>query len=397
MTNVTDQDVLHYGVKGMKWGVINEKRSTFVSKKADAVKSKVTSARAARNETNAKRHDATVKDIDKKLADIDAEMATIKATTGKLTPRQNRQKVVLQSRKQLLIDERRMAFDAAKAEREGKLTDRQKQLLKSAAIATGVLAAYGGYRMLQTGELSRQIQIGRNFLTNRDTSLSPWKLKEGLANKDFTPDEIMQNVVKGINPDFGSLGANMNCRRCTFAYEMRRRGFDVAATKTTNGFGGELMGMINATELSPGDRPYGSGRIGMISGLARDAVPGKDPSKKPFLDSIGKLSNDIDFGMNGGEALKGADPEGAIFRALRRQPNGARGELAVTWAAGGAHSIAWEIVGGKPVIFDAQIGKKFMAREDFSGSYSKMGTAAIKRLDNIDLNNDYLMRWLKDA
>ena len=35
----------------------------------------------------------------------------------------------------------------------------------------------------------------------------------------------------------------MNCRRCTFAYELSRRGYDVQATKTLIGTGQDANGM----------------------------------------------------------------------------------------------------------------------------------------------------------
>lgn len=46
------------------------------------------------------------------------------------------------------------------------------------------------------------------------------------------------------HPEYGnSLGSFMNCRRCTFAYELSRRGYDVQATKTLIGTGQDANGM----------------------------------------------------------------------------------------------------------------------------------------------------------
>ncbi len=89
-----------------------------------------------------------------------------------------------------------------------------------------------------------------------------------------------------------------------------------------------------------------------------------------------------------------------IFRALRDEPNGARGELGVQWDVGGAHSMAWEVVKGRPVVFDAQSGKKLSDSKEFLEAVSKAGgikTAGYTRLDNVPMNEDFLMRWLKDA
>ncbi len=56
----------------------------------------------------------------------------------------------------------------------------------------------------------------------------------------------------------------MNCRRCTFAYEMRRRGYDVAATRTTNGRGQTAVGVYNALNTE-GD----IAKVGKLSMIAR--------------------------------------------------------------------------------------------------------------------------------
>jgi hypothetical protein len=88
---------------------------------------------------------------------------------------------------------------------------------------------------------------------------------------------------------------------------------------------------------------------------------------------------------------------GGIFKALASQPDGARGELGVAWKMGSGHSMAWEVVKGKPVIFDAQSGKMFKSDSDFSEIGASVKEAGFTRLDNIELNDDYLMRWLKNA
>src|SRR4029077_17292919 len=57
-----------------------------------------------------------------------------------------------------------------------------------------------------------------------------------------------KEVVAPINPGYGDLGTKMNCRRATFAYEMRRRGYDVKATKSVKGTGQMPLSLLKATD-----------------------------------------------------------------------------------------------------------------------------------------------------
>lgn len=58
--------------------------------------------------------------------------------------------------------------------------------------------------------------------------------------------------------------------------------------------------------------------------------------------------------------------------------------------------MAYEIFDGKPVIFDAQTGKAFDSVKAMSDSMD-IGGAGFTRLDNLDLNTDYLRRWVRNA
>lgn len=67
------------------------------------------------------------------------------------------------------------------------------------------------------------------------------------------------------------------------------------------------------------------------------------------------------------------------------------------WKAGGAHSMAWEVVKGKPVIFDTQTGKRYNNASEFFSMARQMKGAGFTRLDNVELDQDFLMRWMRDA
>ena len=58
---------------------------------------------------------------------------------------------------------------------------------------------------------------------------------------------------------------------------------------------------------------------------------------------------------------------GDVYDALSKMPNSARGELSVTWKGhNGGHSLAWEVINNKPVIFDFQTHKVYETPDKFS-------------------------------
>ena len=67
------------------------------------------------------------------------------------------------------------------------------------------------------------------------------------------------------------------------------------------------------------------------------------------------------------------------------------------WFGGGGHSMAWEIVGGKPVIIDNQTGRMYRSVQEFNEVRQNMVDSAITRLDDKSLNTNFLMRWVRDA
>lgn len=355
-----DVYLAHYGVKGMKWGVRNEDRP-------------VSAKRQARREAKAAGYDAHA-------ARLRTRLSTLEKNKERYHP------AYYETNKKDLEKELKDTEDAAQAKREGRLTAKQKRNLM---IAGGLLAAYGTYKIANTGEVNRQILKGKAFVHGKD---SVFNKNEKLARKDMDVDEIMSDVVKHINPGYGGIGTKQNCRRATFAYEMRRRGFDVAATRTTNAYGQTAAGLINAT--SPGEKFLPTSKVGMISKALKEQVEKKRiGASTPFTDAITGA-------VVGKERIRATNQtiDNAIFTKLRSMPDGARGELGVTWTPGGGHSVAWEIVKGKPVIFDTQSGKRFTSAAEMTKEYGNIiKDAGVTRLDNIPLNDEFLMRWMKNA
>lgn len=241
-------------------------------------------------------------------------------------------------------------------------------------ITAAIGAAYVGLFLATTFQTIRAIHRRKNDggeETQKQTANVPWKKKPSLAKKapPMTVKTLQSQVIKQVNPDFPKPGTKMNCRRATFAYEMRRRGYDVTATKSHYATGQGLEGLHKATmETRERARTYES--VWGEKLVAPQATFAKQtPERKSEL----------------------------IFESLGKYPNGARGELSVAWNFGGGHSMAFEVVNKKPIIFDTQNGVAYPSPTSFAKYTPITGMAAHTRTDNITLDEHFLRRWVVNA
>lgn len=271
------------------------------------------------------------------------------------------------------------------------------------------LKAYSDRNRIESGDMLRDYVKGKAYLEGKEHT---FKLDPTLKGKKSV-DELMNDVVKPINPEFGKPGTVMNCRRATLTYEMRRRGYDVKATYTTNASGQHIIGMQNA--LTPGQDKATRGMpfIKEVTKMFKDDptinVWGEEGIKfKDFDFKAYKKQLKTDAKKNGtktsvfkrnAQAFDAQSEQRAqsIMDAIGKQGDGARGEVGMGWLMGGGHSVAYEVVGGKPVVFDNQSGKKYQSAKELTKLTEYAGDVAITRLDNKELNMDYLTRWAQDA
>lgn len=354
----TPQDALaHFGVKGMKWGVRNEKASSGPNLK-----------RVSKYEANAARAQAMIDKV---------EANPSKYAYGR---RQQRQHVEELTKHR---DKQQKAADDIRGGRH--LTDTQRKIVIGAAVAGAVLAAYGGYKYVDSGAFQ---QTKVNLLEKRSGEKFSWKKLESLTHLKGE-DDIFNGAVKQINPGYGDRGTKMNCRRCTFAYEMRRRGYDVNATKSISATGQTATGVVNA--MTPGSK-LPTGRLGIMSRLIKEGPEGSLNTVIQNPWGVDKIGDDHSFSLH-----SASEKSSMIFRSLSQHPEGARGELGVGWTFGGGHSMAWEIIGGKPVIFDGQSGDKYGTAAAFEKFAANVTAAGHTRLDNVTLNDEFLKRWVQNA
>lgn len=235
--------------------------------------------------------------------------------------------------------------------------------LGAAYVATFLATTYVTLRNIQRAKHDS----GEKF--QKENASVAWKKKPGLAKKapPMTVNLLQRQVVKQVNPGFPKAGTKMNCRRCTFSYEMRRRGLDVRATPSHFATGQDLKGLNTAT----------------MGG-----------SKKHYESAWGEklVSPRNEFSRQTGERKSEL-----VFKALGNYPNGARGELAMGWSFGGGHSMAFEVVNRKPVIFDTQNGVTYPNPKSFAKYAPIVAEAAHTRTDNVKLDEDFLRRWAVNA
>lgn len=174
-----------------------------------------------------------------------------------------------------------------------------------------------------------------------------------LKNREWTPEEDM----KAINPSVHNLDTNTknNCMMCTTAYELRRRGYDVAAGRSTTGFYSDKVTewFPKAKKVDVYNPPVGSGEWTKSRLKASSVIGNKELAEK-------------------------------TVNELKKQGDGARGNIMVQWGRGGGHSMAYEVSGGNVIIRDCQINKTY---KDSTKILKKCATSIYVRTDNVEFDS----------
>lgn len=235
-----------------------------------------------------------------------------------------------------------------------------------------------------------------------------WKEDKSLSGNKSV-NQIQNEVIPGVNPGYGKeFGTINNCRRATVAYELRRRGHNVTARKTAFGTGATDGGMVKAINKDAKNLTGGLAEMAShgIEAIMNKASKGK--ANTPLYDYKKSSSEERNlskpkrldlfksrFSKKTLKEVSKTTTKG-MMDGLSKQPDGSRGEVTIWWPSGGGHSIAYEIVNGKPVIFDTQNSRTYTSAKQLEAD-GYAGTAYFTRLDNAEFNKDFVERWVKDA
>lgn len=363
----------HYGKKGMRWGVRNEDKPPGLASSPRAEKKQEKrDSKAAMLRSTAAKTDIRVKELDTEISALPTK------GVGNYY-----KKAGLMQQKAEAVKRRDDLNTAADAVEAGRLTSNQKKLLVGGVVAAGLFGAMYLNQKHQTGELNALKLRGQAALQGKKFD---FRKNDNLKNAK-TPDEVQAWVNQGINPNYNNAGGVMNCRRCTFAYELRRRGYDVSATISNFGMGQSETGLRNA--LTPGSR-----NLNRLQSMSMGVSSGK---------GIRALARGDNRDTPGGErySIPDANKPNALRDLLRQQPDGARGEAVFNFGGFG-HSLAYERFGDKTYIFDTQKGQRYSVdrQADLDKFLNKWGIAKdvqVTRLDNVPLDTKFLARWATNA
>lgn len=205
-------------------------------------------------------------------------------------------------------------------------------------ITPSALPLYAGAAAVMFGAALTKKMLRKNGKKKIDAeyeSNTTVDKKSGLKKK--TREMTEKEDLKRVNPDYGtswnaqeSAKSSNNCTNCTYAYELRRRGFDVRA------------GL-----LSEGRHDTEAVTKALFKGAEFNKKYAKEPKDVTFADELKAQK-----GMNR-SLYKNVKAE------LEKQPKGSRGQLIVHWDKYSGHSVNYVINDkGKVEIHEAQRGTK---------------------------------------
>ena len=149
-----------------------------------------------------------------------------------------------------------------------------------------------------------------------------------LKTKATTLDEDME----AVNPIYHTNNKSLfdeNCGACTIAYDLRRRGYDVAAVDedTYRKSGGTLNDLVDC---------YDNAKLIDMSYIARKYnISEKSSTGHPTKELVSCMEKE-----------------------MLSEGDGARGNFLTVWSLGGGHSISWEVENGEIVYRDCQTNEK---------------------------------------
>ena len=177
--------------------------------------------------------------------------------------------------------------------------------------------------------------------------------KTGLKLKS-DPNASVKDDMKMVNREYAygmfakelwdidskkTMGHTENCMLCTTAMDLKRRGYDVKAGSSKEGY------------------------------YAKDVTNWYKEKKAP---TMGRFNS--------------------IIEQLNKQPEGSHGNLMVYWKEGGGHSMFYRIEDNKPVIYDAQSNKTYTVNDIADHINYTIPGHCFLRTDNLTPDYEFLKK-----
>lgn len=392
-----EEALQHYGVKGMRWGYRKKEETTersstemLVPKTSttSTTAAVVKSASGAAQPVLSPRTQARVDKFMQRSDVINTQIADLRRSNEELLRTGNPYNTYTRSINNQTITQlqvkQKQALKDAEAAKKGRLTSTQKKMIVGGVVVGATLAYMAYAQGKQSGALNSYQMLAKARFRGQKV---PFNVDKSLSGKMSAAD-ILKKVAAPVNPNYRLPGGQMNCRRCTYAYELRRRGFDVHATTSSLGWGQSESGVINA--MTPGSRNF----YNQLS--VSTAVREFGETRKASGDSrVRPLSaaKTVIKGLDKGRQISTLSNSTKVLEELAKQPEGARGEVLFRFPGFG-HSMAYEIINGKPHIFDSQKGTLYNATSKMVESkWDGFHSAEITRLDDVKLDYKFLSRW----
>ena len=223
-------------------------------------------------------------------------------------------------------------------------------LMAGVEIATIPVAA--AFDAVHDAKVSKDI---KNWEANR--KLEKTDPETGLKLKS-NPNATIKEDMKMVNREYGyglfkrasllgafgyesskAMGSTENCMLCTTALDLKRRGYDVKAGKSPDGY--------------------------YAKDLKKWYKEGKDATMGRF---------------------------NVIVEQLSKEPEGSYGNFMVYWKEGGGHSMFYRIENGKPIIYDAQSNNKYKLNTIAQHVNMSLPGHCYLRTDNLTPNYEYLKK-----
>lgn len=264
------------------------------------------------------------------------------------------------------VDKARSEYKTVKKEYSSTDEARRQRAIKIGTVAAvTALAVVGTYALYKSGKLDDVILKGRNKTASM-LGLDPQNGLKLSKNKtlpdNWFDDSFLHNKSLEINRwDESNPGSMMNCGNCAVAFEAKMRGYDVFARDNPTG-----MAQFSVGSLFKGLKEESFAKVEIDTTKLKD-----------YFDLTGR----------------GKQVETAIKNTITKSYNSAneaRGMLFVPMDSG-SHWVSWVKKGDQVKFINSQNNNIDLVRDCFSRytEYRNFDSAALKtiRLDDLDFND----------